>query len=283
MVEPFIPIFTSWSSEEGIIRGGHTILSGTCSNFRSLSRTLFRRIFLLSVFRFVCVTLANSDFLLVPSFRRSGSTDTHSHQARAMKIADSTQFFPFLCLLSLSLHFQEGTTFFVFLRGQSSSCGAISLSGTRITASCGHTCQSETFPLGKVGQFAREGTSSKLLLFFFFWPVWPGSSSSSTFFFTRTHTQTHPTHFCLGENWPRSGLPLKMATSRGVHSHSSTGGKSGFFTHDTPSCCSLVVVCAEKRNFSFLHSDEHAHKRDETFCASFPLLFYSSLIKLAQR
>lgn len=57
-----------------------------------------------------------------------------------MKIADSTQFFPFLCL-SLSLHFQEGTTFFVFLRGQSSSCGAISLSGTRITNGKDHFSQ----------------------------------------------------------------------------------------------------------------------------------------------
>lgn len=88
---------------------------------------------LLSVFRrFASPTWPTPKFR--PARFRSDGSGVHSHTLKLTEIADSTQFFPFLCLFFRCL--QEGTTFFFFLRGQTFFFNFLSLS--RVTTGNGH-------------------------------------------------------------------------------------------------------------------------------------------------
>lgn len=132
-----------------------------CSG-ESFACLLFFR--LLSVFRplhrsFASPTLPNSEFFSA-GFRSDGSGSTHSH--KRTKIADSTQFFPFLCCFLLALFLpSRGNHFFLLLPRTPSSLPrwdhfTDSSTGTTFL----HNPEHSPF----------EGTSKLLLLFFFFSP-----------------------------------------------------------------------------------------------------------------
>lgn len=114
------------------------LLQNTSARRSPLSRSVFRRIF---YFFFVCsaffVALRHQPGQLRnfrPAGFRSDGSGVHSHTLKLTEIADSTQFFPFLCLFFRCL--QEGTTFFFFLRGQTFFFNFLSLS--RVTTGNGH-------------------------------------------------------------------------------------------------------------------------------------------------
>lgn len=178
-----------------------------------------------------------------PAGFRSDGSGVHAHTLKLTEIADSTQFFPFLCLFFVA--FKREPLF-------SSSSADNFLSLSRVTTATFFTDSSTgtTFPPHNPEHSPFEGTSKLLLLLFFFSLVWPGAFSLFLLLlaFLRAHTHTHkhaPTQRARdGQLWLENA-PFLANTSQNGHSPTtlrrvSTGGKSGF-SHDTPLVPSSVV------------------------------------------